>query len=172
MEDSINKKIDFKFVVFIALLGSWWGLIKYYEVYNNQEISGDPVSNSIVVFSFFIFFPLVHIGLMLINMFLYQVAEKEKVKEKLNIRYNKSSKVFYNWWALLLIVAPVWGIAVIFSGLSVYSVILVILYGGFILKYFRGIYDLDYVIKHNLRCILWLLLYFVVFVIVYTVARI
>jgi hypothetical protein len=163
MKDSIKEKIDFKFVLFITLLGSWLGILKYYIVVGKQP--GHPLSLCLIIISFFVFCPLVHIGLMLIYMSLFQVEEDEKIIKEIEGKYNKSSRTFFKWWPLALIVAPIWLVIAIFpESLKIVAVILILIYCVFIYKkYFKDIFSLNDIEKYYKNCGWWLMPYVILF---------
>lgn len=172
MEDSISKNLNFKFIIFITLLGTWWGLLGYYTVIS-LESSKQVISLCLIIVSFFVFCPLVHITLMLIYTSLYQVSEKEKIKKELKNKYKKSSKIFFEWWALALVVAPILLIIAIFpEPVRIISFVSIIIYLIIMLRYyFNGIFIYEDVEKYCRNCGWWLIPYWFIFFIAQYLAK-
>lgn len=133
MNDSIDEKLELKFGMFVALLGAWFYLMKYY-------LTLIPITNHsywawvVLFFSYVVFYPLWKLGFMLVYSSFYQITEKPQIIEELKKYYTVAAKDFWSWWGIMVFVLPISLLVTLFKNIYI-NVIITLVSAVFLIFY-------------------------------------
>lgn len=165
MQDSIKENLSLKLTIFVALLGTWFYLIKYYLTLIPITVHS-YWAFCILLVSYIIFYPLFQLGILLIYISLYQIEDK---KNKINILkkiYNEKAILFWRWWAIALFFVPIFIILSLFKSFIWLALLLVLMYILFFkFKIFNNIFtwnELKIFFEKGFYCFFIYILFFIV----------